>query len=91
MRRPLFLVFVVLAALEILTLGVLLVNLATVHQPMVARAIGPIHGAVYLVVVLIGLFTPGLRWGTRLLSLIPVLGGIFAAVGARRAKGTTNV
>lgn len=86
MRRPLITVLVVLAALEILTLGALLINLVTVHQPMLARVVGPIHGAVYLTVVLIGLLAPGLRWATRLLGLIPVVGGVLAVVTARRLR-----
>jgi hypothetical protein len=82
-----FRVLLVAAAAEVVTLGVLLVNLATVHDPVVARIAGPVHGAVYLVVALVALLSPDLRWGVRLLGLVPVVGGL-AAVWRARAGGT---
>jgi hypothetical protein len=44
MTRLRFRVFLVLAVLEIASLGVLLINLATRHDPTIARVIGPVHG-----------------------------------------------
>jgi hypothetical protein len=82
--RPFLVVLLVLAVLEIGTLGVLVVNLAVVHHEMVARVIGPIHGAVYLVIVLLGLLAPGLRWRVRILAVVPVVGGVLAATDAWR-------
>ena len=80
---------VVLAVAEVLTLAALLVNLATAHDPAVTRIIGPVHGAAYLVVAATALLAPGLRLRTRLLGLLPVVGGVAAAwdagAGARGA------
>lgn len=73
-------VLLVLAVLELLTLAVLLVNLATVHVRPVTQAIGPIHGAVYLGVVVIAIFAPGLRLVHRVLGCLPVVGGLLALV-----------
>jgi hypothetical protein len=84
--RARFTVFVVFAVLEIVSLGVLLINLATRHDPTIARVIGPVHGAIYLSVALIALLSPGLRWSTRLLGLVPIVGGVLAAVRAREHR-----
>jgi hypothetical protein len=83
MTRLRFRVFVVLAVLEIASLGVLLINLAMRHDPTIARVIGPLHGAIYLSVALIALLSPGVRWSTRLLGLVPIVGGVLAAIRAR--------
>ena len=77
---------VALGLLELVTLAALLVNLVTVHDPVVARILGPVHGAVYLVVALVALLSPGLRWSTRLLGLLPVVGGAAVAWRARRVE-----
>ena len=77
-------VLLTLAVIEIGTLGVLLVNLATTHDPIVARIVGPVHGAVYLTVALVALLTPGASWGVRLLGLVPVVGGVLATWRAAR-------
>ena len=42
-------VFGVVAAVEALTLLVLVLNLVTVHLPGVAAALGPVHGSAYLI------------------------------------------
>src|SRR3954453_8308751 len=39
------------AATEAVTLLVLLLNLATVHEPRVAGVVGPVHGAAYLTAI----------------------------------------
>ncbi len=74
----------VLSVLELATLAVLLINLATVHARPVTQLMGPLHGAVYLAVVVIVVFAPGLRVGERLLGCLPVLGGALALWRARR-------
>jgi hypothetical protein len=65
------------AVVELVSLVVLLVNLATVHVPEVASVLGPVHGCAYLVVIgaTISLTrdTP-----TRLLAVLPVIGGLIA-------------
>jgi hypothetical protein len=75
-------VLAVLAVLELLSLAVLLTNLFTVHLRPVTQTMGPVHGAVYLAVVVIVLFAPGFRVVDRVLGCIPVVGG---AITVRRA------
>jgi hypothetical protein len=61
------------ARVELASLLLLLVNLATVHVPAVATLLGPLHGCAYLVAVGAA---PGTR--ARLLALIPGIGGLLA-------------
>jgi hypothetical protein len=75
----------VLAAGELLTLGVLLLNLWTAHLRPVTQVMGPVHGAVYLGVVVIVLMAPGLRVRDRVLGCLPVIGGTLALRAARRS------
>lgn len=64
------------AAVELASLVILLVNLATVHWPQVASLAGPVHGCAYLFVVVAGLRLPGLRPWRRALALVPGIGGL---------------
>jgi hypothetical protein len=82
--RPLLRALEVLSVLELLSVGVLLVNLATVHVEGVASALGPTHGALYLAVAVTALLGQGLLPRTRVLALVPVLGGVFTLVNVRR-------
>jgi hypothetical protein len=84
MSRIRLLVLAVLAVIEIGTLAALVGNLATVHDPMLARVVGPIHGAAYLTVALVALLTPATPWGVRLLGLVPVVGGVLTVWRAAR-------
>jgi hypothetical protein len=61
---------------ELLSLAVLLINLATVHLNAITSLGGPVHGCAYLIVVILTLRRPGLSGGTRLLGLIPGVGGL---------------
>jgi hypothetical protein len=67
----------VAARVELLSLLVLLVNLATVHLAPVATLLGPLHGCAYLVVA-------GAAWQAtrrrrpRLLAFVPGVGGLLA-------------
>ncbi len=83
MSRGVLRTLAVLSVLELATLAVLLVNLATVHLRPITQAMGPIHGAVYLCVVVIVLFAPGLRVWERMLGCLPVFGGVLALWRAR--------
>jgi hypothetical protein len=71
------------AAVEWGSLALLLLNLATVHWPAVATLLGPLHGCAYLVVIGATLResrdTP-----TRLLTVLPGLGGLLATRRMRR-------
>lgn len=71
------------AIVELVSLAVLLTNLATVHAAPVAALFGPVHGCAYLLVI-------GTAWHlTRsgpatLLAAIPVVGGLVALRRVRR-------
>ena len=78
-------VLVVAATFELLTVTVLLVNLARVHERSITQTVGPLHGIVYLVVVTLVLFARGLRPIARILGCLPVLGGVAALLAARRS------
>ncbi|MEV0892703.1 hypothetical protein [Promicromonospora sp. MEB111] len=82
--RPLLRTLEVLSVLELVSIVLLLGNLATVHVDGVASALGPAHGALYLAVAVTALLGEGLLPRTRLLALVPVLGGVFTLVNVRR-------
>lgn len=84
--RVLFVVLLVLSIIEIATLALLLMNLTLLHVRPIAQLIGPVHGAVYLVVVMIAVFAPGLRRRDRALGFIPVVGGALAVLRLRRER-----
>ena len=73
--RPVLVLLAVLAVLELATLAVLLINLFTIHARPITQAMGPLHGAVYLVIVVIMIFAPGFRMLDRVLGCIPIIGG----------------
>ncbi len=80
----------VLSVLELLSLAVLLTNLATAHADGVTSVLGPVHGTTYLCVAVIALFTRGLRTRTRILIALPLLGGICAlALAPRELRSST--
>lgn len=68
----------VAAAVEATSLLVLLANLATVHLPGVAAALGPVHGTAYLAGIALA-WTGGYPLRTRLLALVPGVGALLAA------------
>jgi hypothetical protein len=82
--RPLLGALEVLSILELASIALLLTNLLTLHLPGVASALGPIHGALYLAVSVTALLGRGLLLRTRLLALVPALGGIFTLLNVRR-------
>jgi hypothetical protein len=67
---------------EAATLVVLLVNRASVHLPAVTSTVGPLHGFVYLVTIATAFLAP-LATRTRLLALVPGVGGLLALRSAR--------
>lgn len=73
----------VAAAVETLSLVVLLANLATVHVPSVADALGPLHGSCYLVVIALSWQLPA-PTGVRARSLVPAVGGLLVLRAWRR-------
>ncbi|WBB61177.1 hypothetical protein O7599_01050 [Streptomyces sp. WMMC500] len=66
------------AAVELLTLAALLINLFTVHTEAVSSLGGPVHGTAYLAVIaLTWATTPGdTAPGTRPRSVVPGVGGL---------------
>ncbi|WP_436533517.1 DUF3817 domain-containing protein [Actinoplanes sp. HUAS TT8] len=74
MNRPLRLA----AAVELLSLVILLVNLATVHVRPVAALCGPVHGCAYLMVLILTAWNPAADRTAKLLAWIPGIGGLLA-------------
>ncbi|MEV4305384.1 MULTISPECIES: DUF3817 domain-containing protein [unclassified Nonomuraea] len=68
------------AAVEAVTLAILLANLLTVHAQPVTTYAGPLHGMSYLVVIATAAMTPraqgtpGARWS----AFVPGVGGLLA-------------
>jgi hypothetical protein len=80
------------ALVELLSLVLLLANLATVHWPPVASLLGPVHGCAYLFVIGATLrVTADLR--TRLTAIVPGVGGLLVLrrLGAGRAGGDVSM
>jgi hypothetical protein len=65
------------AGVELVSLVVLLTNLATVHWPAVAAAVGPTHGCAYLLVVILA-FARTRDVRTRAMAVVPGVGGLLA-------------
>ncbi|WP_405059198.1 hypothetical protein OG474_41635 [Kribbella sp. NBC_01505] len=68
-----------IGTLELGTLILLLANLATIHHPSIAAALGPIHGLTYTATIIIAVLVRNGRHRIWLLSLIPGIGGLLAA------------
>ncbi|MGJ6124401.1 hypothetical protein QN239_17700 [Mycolicibacterium sp. Y3] len=85
---PLLRALSALSALELISVLVLLGNLATVHDPAVTRILGPLHGALYLTVVVTAVLGRGLAMRTRIGALVPVLSGPLTMVNVRREVRT---
>ncbi|WP_309238450.1 DUF3817 domain-containing protein [Actinoplanes aureus] len=81
-RRPLE----IAAVAELLSLAVLLVNLATAHVPQVTSLGGPVHGCAYLFVVILTAWHPAASRRTRLLAAIPGVGGLLATRALRAGR-----
>jgi hypothetical protein len=68
---------------ETASLLVLLANLATMHLPAVASAVGPVHGTLYLACIATTLLQP-VPSSARWLSVVPAVGGWLALRRADR-------
>ncbi|MEV4641630.1 DUF3817 domain-containing protein [Actinoplanes sp. NPDC049548] len=74
------------ARVELVSLILLLANLATVHWAAVASLLGPVHGCAYLVVL--GATLRESRDGrTRLLAGVPGIGGLLVVRRIRASAG----
>ncbi|WP_285560209.1 DUF3817 domain-containing protein [Actinoplanes regularis] len=67
------------AAAELLSLVILLVNLATAHLRPITSLCGPIHGCAYLFVIVLTLSNPAADRTAKLLAWLPGLGGVLVA------------
>jgi uncharacterized protein DUF3817 len=70
------------SVVEAVSLVVLLVNRVSVHLPAVTSAVGPLHGFAYLATIATAFLVP-LATRTRLLTLVPGVGGLLALRRAR--------
>ena len=77
------------AFVELLSLVVLLGNLATAHLPQITSLGGPVHGCAYLFVVVLTAWHPQASPRARLLALIPGIGGLLAYRAIRHARPAT--
>ncbi|WP_410673717.1 DUF3817 domain-containing protein [Amycolatopsis sp. cmx-4-68] len=73
------------AAVELATLAVLLINLATVHWPAVSSVVGPTHGCAYLLVIILTV-QQSRATRTRATALVPGIGGVLAMRQLARAR-----
>jgi hypothetical protein len=71
--------FPVAAAVEFLSLLALLVNLATVHLPVITSLGGPTHGCAYLFVVVATLRNPAASTAAKVMAWVPGIGGLLVA------------
>lgn len=72
----------VAAALETLTLLVLLANVLTAHDASVSAITGPAHGCSYLLVCALAVLETALPTEVRLRALVPGVGGYLVLRGA---------
>jgi hypothetical protein len=63
------------ALVELVSLALLLINLATLHRPAVAALLGPIHGCAYLFVIG-ATIRESRATPTRLRAIVPGIGGL---------------
>jgi ABC-type uncharacterized transport system permease subunit len=82
--RGVTLTLTVLCIAELVSVAILFGNLFTVHYRPITAVIGPVHGAIYLAVVVTGLLGRGLDPLTRFLSVLPIVGGVLAVWRLRR-------
>ncbi|MEU7827530.1 hypothetical protein [Nonomuraea sp. NPDC049129] len=79
------------AAVELVSLVVLLGNLLTTHTPAVATLVGPLHGTAYLVIVVTALLAPAaLPSGVRWRAVIPGVGGLLVVRRMRNHSPETR-
>ncbi|WP_236568065.1 MULTISPECIES: hypothetical protein [unclassified Nocardiopsis] len=76
----------VTGALEFGTLAGMLLNLAVFRIDAVGSALGPVHGLAYATAFVLTLLVPGAPARSRLLALVPGVGGLLAARSIRTAS-----
>ncbi|MBE1476037.1 hypothetical protein H4W32_004079 [Actinophytocola algeriensis] len=78
--------FRVAAVVECVSLVALLVNLATVHLPVITSLGGPTHGLAYLVVVVVALRDPAASRAAKARAFVPGIGGMLVLRAAAPAR-----
>lgn len=73
-----------LVIVETVTLVVLLVNIVTAHDEGITGSVGPVHGLLYVAVIIVALLIPKLPNRIRLVAAIPAIGAPLAAWMMRR-------
>jgi hypothetical protein len=78
--------FRIAAAVEFVTLLVLLANLATVHLPAISSLGGPTHGCAYLFVVVATLRDPSATTAMKIMAWLPGIGGLLVVRQSASAR-----
>jgi len=78
------------AALEPISLAILLLNLAFGNAQPVAAAVGPIHGCLYLFVIIATAREPRTTPRITALAVVPGVGGLLALRGLHAVAGLTD-
>ncbi|WP_067168954.1 DUF3817 domain-containing protein [Microtetraspora niveoalba] len=66
------------SAAEVITLVLMLANIATAHVPEISSLLGPAHGCAYLIVVVGTIRHAGADGRAKLLAILPGVGGLLA-------------
>lgn len=74
-----------LGAAEMTTLVLMLLNVVTIHEPIISSVLGPLHGLAYTGTVITGILAANGRHAVWALSLIPGFGGWLGYRSARRS------
>ncbi|GAA1813281.1 hypothetical protein [Nesterenkonia flava] len=74
-----------LGVAEMVTLALMLVNIITVHEPLISSLLGPSHGLAYTGTVIAGILAAQGRHRVWVLSLLPGIGGWLAYRAALRS------
>lgn len=67
------------AALELVSLLVLVVNMATAHLQVITSLGGPTHGCAYLFVVVATMRNPAATKAMKAMACLPAIGGLLVA------------
>jgi hypothetical protein len=80
----------VAAGVELVSLTGLLVNVAAVRSAEFSSIMGPVHGLAYVVIIVGALLVPGRSTRSRLLALIPSIGGVLSNRSARESVSSAR-
>lgn len=72
----------IVGTVELVTLLLMLANLATVHRPEVSHVLGPVHGLAYTITIIAAVLVIGGGHRVWPLALIPGVGGLLASRAA---------